>query len=223
MAFSIPDRCARCGEVLLAEDVNLAQDVARCRVCGYTGPFLGAGQIPKLTDEELAHPPKRVSLQRGFGDTLTIVCHPKRTALWFLVPFTAIWSGVSLAGIYGQQLIQGQFDWKLSLFGLPFLAGTVGLAGAILYNFFGRTRVMLSKGRVKVFMGVWGLGRTREMVYGREATVSLRTSDFRANNVPQQEIVLASGGEEIKFGAMGLSGEAKKYVAAVLRRVAGGR
>ena len=222
MVNSIPYRCARCGEVLMPADVNMAQDAALCRVCGYTGPFLGAGQIPKLTDEELSHPPKRVSLQRGFGDTLTMVCHPKRTALWFLVPFTAIWSGVSLAGIYGQQLIQGRFDWKLSLFGLPFLAGTVGLLVAILYNFFGRTTVTLTKGRVRLFTGIWGLGRTREMAYGREATVSLRTSDYRVNNVPQMEIVLVGGGEEIKFGAMGLSAEAKKYVAAVLRRVVGG-
>ena len=218
MALSIAHRCAGCGEALPPADVNVAQDMAVCRACGYAGPFLGAGMIPKLTDEELARPPKRVSLRRDFGDALTIACHPNRTALWFLAPFTAFWSGISLAGIYGQQLARGQFDWKLSLVGLPFLAGTIGLGTAILYTFFGQTTVTLSKGRVRVFVGLFGLGRAREMEWGKGTTVSMQTSGCRVNNVPQLEIVLMRGGEKVRFGAMGLSPEAKKYVAAVLRR-----
>jgi hypothetical protein len=43
----------------------------------------------------------------------------------FLIPFTALWSGVSMWGIYGRQLVQGKFDPAHSLFGLPFLLGTM--------------------------------------------------------------------------------------------------
>ena len=223
MAPESPYRCAGCGEVLRPVDMNAAEDAAQCRACGYAGPFLGGGSIPKLTDEELARPPKGVRLERGFGDRLTIACVPRRKVLWYLVPFTAVWSGISMAGIYGQQWMQGRFDWKLSLFGLPFLAGTIGLLWAVVYHLFGRTTVTLTRGKVRVFSGIWGLGRTRQMAWGKAAAVSLRTSDFRVNNVPQREIVLADGGNEIRFGAMGLSAEARRYVAAVLLRVAGGR
>lgn len=217
-----PFACPQCAKELPLDDVNVAQDVAVCRACGYRGAFLGATAIPPMTDEEMARPPKRVSLHREFGDALTIVCRPRRAALLFLIPFTAIWSGVSMVGIYGTQIIRGQFDWQLSLFGLPFLFVTIGFLVAILYTLFGATRITLSKGRIRMFMGVFGLGRTREMECGPGTTVAIEKSGYRVNNVPQPEVVLTSGENKLKFGAMGLSNEAQNYVAAVLRRAAGG-
>jgi hypothetical protein len=217
-----PFLCPKCGKELPLADINMAQDAALCRACGYAGSFLGAASVPPMTDEELAHPPKRVSLQRDFGDALAITCRPKRTALLFLIPFTALWSGVSMAGIYIVPIAKGAFDLKLGLFGLPFLIGTVGFAIAILYTLFGATKVTLAKGRVRVFMGVFGLGRTREFECGKGTTVMIGKSGYRVNNVPQPEVVLTSGETKFKFGALGLSSEAQNYVAAVLRRAAGG-
>ena len=216
--FSCPD----CGKDLPLEDVNVAQDMALCRACGYSGAFLNTSVVPRMTDEEMARPPKRVSLQREFGDALTITCRPKRTALLFLVPFVALWSGVSMAGIYVVPLATGQFDWKMGLFGLPFLIGTIVLVTIILNVLVGKTTVTLSKGKVQVGTHLLGWRRFREMECGKETAVSLQKSSYRVNNVPQPEIVLSSRGQELRFGAMALSDEAKKYVAAVLRRAAGG-
>lgn len=217
-----PFACPNCGKELPLADVNVAQDMALCRACGYAGAFLAATSVPQMTDEELARPPKRVSLQREFGDSLTITCRPKKTALLFLVPFTALWSGVSMTGIYVVPLATGRFDWKMGLFGLPFLIGTIGFLIAILYTLFGATKVTLAKGRVQVFMGVFGLGRTRELECGKGTTVTIGKSSYRVNDVPQPEVVLTSGDQKLKFGAMGLSTEVQTYVAAVLRRAAGG-
>ncbi|HRT04515.1 MAG TPA: hypothetical protein P5204_02345 [Kiritimatiellia bacterium] len=219
---SKPFVCPNCGQELPLADVNVARDVALCRACNYTGSFLAASTVPRLTDEELARPPKRVSLKREFGDALTVVCRPRRGTLWFLVPFTAFWSGISMAGIYGSQIVRGAFDPKLSLFGLPFLAGTVVLVTIILYCLFGRTAVTLSKGRIRVFTGLFGVGRTRELECGPGTTVTIGQSGYRVNNVTQPEIVVASGERQLKFGAMAIPNDALPYVAAVLRRAAGG-
>lgn len=215
-------KCPQCGGELALADVNVAQDAAVCRACRYAGPFLNALVVPELTDEQLARPPRRVKLQRGFGDALTLTVRPRRWALLFLVPFTAIWSGGSMAGIYGSQLWRGEFDPKLSLFGLPFLLGTLGLLTAILYMIFGRTAVTLAKGRVEVRSGLFGLGRTRVLACGPDTTVGVAMSNFRVNRVPQPEIVVTSGGQTFKFGAVAFSKEELLYVAAVLRRAAGG-
>lgn len=222
MLSAKPFRCPNCGKELPLADVNMAQDVALCRACNYTGPFLAASAVPAMTDEELARPPRRVSLVREFGDALTITCRPSRASLWFLIPFTMFWSGFSMAGIYGSQIWKGEFDPKLCLFGLPFLIGTIVLVTIILFQLFGKTTVTLSKGRVRVFTGLFGKGRAREMDCGPGTTVTLASSNFRSNNVTQMEIVLKSGEQELKFGAMMLTDPAKKYVAAVLRRAAGG-
>lgn len=204
------------------DDVHVAKDVALCRGCGYSGPFLNVSAIPLLTDEELANPPKRVTLKRDFGDSLSIVCRPKKTALWFLLPFAAIWSGVSVGGIYGMQIVQREFNPMLSLFGVPFLLGTAGLLTAICYLLFGHTTITLSREHVRVFSGLFGMGRIREMPCEKGTVVSIGKSDFRVNDVPQDEIALTSGDRTFKFGAMVLSKETLPYVAAVLQRASHG-
>jgi hypothetical protein len=217
-----PFTCPGCGAPLPLADVNVAQDMALCRACGYAGSFLATSTVPKLSDEDMARPPKRVTLQRGFGDELTITCRPKRTALLFLVPFVAFWSGISMTVIYIIPLATGQFDWKTGLFGLPFLLGTVVLVTVILNVLLGKTTVTLSKGKVQVGTHLLGWNRLKEFECGKGTAVSLQTSSYRVNNMPQPEIVLSSAGREFRFGAMALSGEAKTYVAAVLRRACGG-
>ena len=217
-----PFKCPGCGAELPLADVNVAQDVALCRACGYSGPFLATATVPKMTDEQMARPPRRVALQRGFGDELTITCRPKRTALVFLVPFTLFWSGFSMAGIYGSQIWKGEFDPKLSLFGLPFLIGTIVLVTIILNVLLGKTTVTLSKGKVAVGTHLLGWKRMREFECAKGTTVALQNSSYRVNNVPQKEIVLSSGGQTFTFGSMALSDDAKTYVAAVLRRACGG-
>lgn len=218
-----PFVCPNCGKELPLADVNIAQDVALCRACNYTGSFLAAATVPRLTDEELARPPKRVSLRREFGDALTVVCRPRRAALWFLVPFVALWSGGSMTGIYVAPLVRGTFEWRDGLFGIPFLLGTLVLLAIVAYLAFGQTTVTLSKGRIRTFTGVFGLGRTREMECGPGTAVAIAQSNFRSNNVPQPEIVVKSGDATLKFGAMAIPNDVLPYVAAVLRRAAGGR
>jgi hypothetical protein len=217
-----PFTCPNCGKELPLADINMAQDMALCRACGFSGSFLGASSVPQMTDEEMARPPKRVSLRREFGDALTIECRPKRASLLFLIPFTLFWSGISMGGIYGTQIAHGQLDWKLSLFGLPFLIGTIVLVTVILYQIFGKTTVTLAKGRIRLSTGLFGVGRSRELACEPGTMVTIEKSGYRVNNVPQPEIVLTSGDQKLKFGAMGLSDEARNYVAAVLRRASSG-
>ena len=217
-----PFACPNCGKELPVADVNIAQDVALCRACGYQGPFLAAAAVPRLSDEELARPPKRVSLQKGFNNELVIICRSSRMALWFLIPFTTLWSGGSMAGIYIVPLAKGNFNWHEGLFGLPFLLGTLVLLAIILYTLLGKTTVTLSKGRVEVFTGLFGAGRRQVLDCGAGTTVMIQQSNFRSNNVPQPEIVVTSGDGKLKFGAMTIPNEAQPYVAAVLSRAAAG-
>jgi len=219
---STPFRCPKCGQELPLADLNVSADMALCRSCGYSGSFLQSSTVPYMSDEEMAHPPKRVTLRRGFEDELEIVCRSSKALAFFLIPFTLIWSGGSMAGIYGTQLMKGEFDLSQSLFGIPFLLGTIVLVTMILHTLFGKTIVTLSRGRVRVFHGVFGIGRTREMDCGKGTRVSLESSSVSKNRVPQSQIVLRSGNQTLKFGALSLSEEVRRYVAAVLQRAGSG-
>jgi len=203
-------------------DLNVAADVALCRTCGYTGSFLRSSTVPYMSDEEMARPPKRVTLHRGFDGELEIVSRFSKGLALFLIPFTAIWSGASMWGIYGTQFMKGEFDLMQSLFGIPFLLGTIVLVSIILLTLYGKIIVTLSRGRVQVFSGVFGIGRTKEIACGKGTQVSLEKSSATKNHVPQMQIVLRSGNQTLKFGALSFSKETRQYVAAVLRRAGEG-
>ena len=74
--------------------------------------------------------------------------------IFFLVPFTVVWAGGSLSGIYGTQIARGKFDLGTSLFGIPFLLGSLVLTGLCLFMLFGYSAVESSGGTGRVSRGI---------------------------------------------------------------------
>jgi hypothetical protein len=74
--------------------------------------------------------------------------------IFFLVPFTVVWAGGSLSGIYGTQIARGKFDLGASLFGIPFLLGSLVLTGLCLFMLFGYSAVESSGGTGRVSRGI---------------------------------------------------------------------
>jgi hypothetical protein len=73
-----------------------------------------------------------------------------------------VWSGGSLGGIYGMQIKSGQFSWIATLFGLPFLAGSVFLFGITFMATFGRVIIESGQdGRLRIRKGGLGLYWTK--------------------------------------------------------------
>jgi hypothetical protein len=104
-------------------------------------------------------------------------------------------------GLYGRQLVQGKFDPAHSLFGLPFLLGTIVLLIIITYLLFGHWRINVGRGECEIFSGVGPLGRRRRIRLERASLVRMEASTLKVNNVPRQHIVITTGDEQLKFGA----------------------
>ena len=82
----------------------------------------------------------------------------------FFIPFTVAWSGVSLGGIYGSQIVHHKFDLMASLFGLPFLVGTIALIGLILMSVAGSVVLSSTDGdTLVVWLGVGSMGWRRRV------------------------------------------------------------
>ena len=64
-------------------------------------------------------------------------------------------------GIYGSQVISDHFDPKMSIFGLPFLIGSIFLVSLCALTVAGKCSIVRSGDRLSVFTGVGGLGWTR--------------------------------------------------------------
>lgn len=153
--------------------------------------------------------PKGVTFEETL-DGFRITCATRSKAAFFLVPFTLVWSGFSLGGIYGSQLVKGHFALVPSLFGLPFLIGSIFLVGATLMALWGHI-VIEKKGEwLECLTGVGPIGFRKRARWSAIGVVREEQAAWRNNGQPQWRLLL-EGDERVSI-ATGLSVEHRFYV-----------
>jgi hypothetical protein len=214
--------CPNCGHVIPMEDINVAKDLALCRACGKTWTFSLVNATKELKSVNPDNPPRGVRVETDFEGGTKIVYKRFSPIAIFFVIFTAIWGGGSMTGIYGSQFRKGHFSLSQSLFGLPFLFGTIVLCSVTAFFMFGRWEILIRRGEGSVFLGVGPLGWRRKFSFGSGACVSLAMSDMRVNNQPQEAIIIQDGEKKvISFGAIISNREVKLFIAAAVARAVG--
>ena len=211
--------CLHCGQVLDLADTNVATDVALCRTCGRTMPFSAVLPADGPAAVDLAAPPRGVKVDHSLIHGIEIRYRRLNPVVFFLIPFTAVWSGFSLWGIYGSQLSDGAIDPTLALAGLPFVLGTFVLLAVIAWMLFGQWRVRLNRGTAEIFRGIGPIGRRQQAPLGRDTVIRFAPSGMRVNGRRPSEIVMATGSKTVKFGAL-LPDDVRAFLAAVLRQAA---
>ena len=210
-------QCQFCRAPVALADVNVANDIALCRACGKTMSFSEIAPIPDVENIDLTRPPKGVRIEESPMHGKTIIYRKIPLVVIFLIPFTAVWSGFSMFGIYGSQIKEGRFNPIMSLFGLPFFIGSVCLVSFILFCLFGRWRIGYSGGVLSAAMEVGPIGWTRRLVCDKSARVRIRPAKWQNSNVPQRLIQVECQGSVLKFGTP-IPDEAKDFIAEAVRR-----
>jgi hypothetical protein len=196
--------CPDCGLPIETADLAPAQGVAVCRFCEKSHPLAACQEaLPferRNITPELA-PPKGVSLaetMEGFRLTLST----RSCLAFFLVPFTLFWAGGSLGGIYGTQIAKGQFNLMMSLFGLPFLIGSIFLVALTVMTVAGRCVVELAGGRFTIRLGALGIYRTQAAAWDDVLSCRLTEVSRRGRNsytTTYQVEVAVEGGKTLKL------------------------
>ena len=219
-------RCPECGCEIPLADINVAADIMLCKRCGTTSSFAAAAS--ETEDDDSANllsrqPPKHLRIESDPMDPerrIVITYRRFSPVVFFLIPFTAMWSGLSMTGIYGSQITKGQFDPRLSLFGLPFLLGTVGLVSAILFCLFGRRTLTLCRGEARYFSGVFGIGRHKRFRYDATSKVSDNDkSSYSVNDRTVTSIAVTTRESANKVRIFAIDdADARAYLVQLLRR-----
>lgn len=214
--------CPTCGQPIPVDDINIAADTAMCRGCrlvvAVSSVVHGTRAVAPAPVIDLASPP-RGAYYRDDGVETVIGATTRSGMALFLVPFMAIWSGGSLGGIYGSQIVKGQFDLTTSLFGIPFLLGTLLLGSIALMSVGGRVEVRLRHGEGTVFTGFGPLGRKQHFDAAGVRIVREDYAGWSSNRQPRQSIVL-EGAERLAFASL-LSEPRRYFVKEALRQSLG--
>ncbi len=157
-------KCPNCQTDILADDVNIQADIAKCAACGHV--FTASDNVDPPEEEHfnINQPPQGAWYHRDMNGVVVGASMRSPMALFF-IPFTLIWSGGSLGGIYGAQLIQQKFDLTTSLFGLPFLIGSIFLWGMTLMSILGKVEIKLNRQGGEVFKGIGFIGRKKTFLW----------------------------------------------------------
>jgi hypothetical protein len=222
--------CPSCHGKIAAEDINVSTDVALCRACGNTfriSETLGGGILSSIMSLAPAPPgpvdlksPPRGAWYTPLADGFTAGATTRSWMALFIVPFTCVWSGGSMFGIYGMQIVKGHFSLPMSLFGIPFLLGSILLVSWCAMTVAGKVTVTVNGDRLAIFTGVGPLGITRVFRVSDFKTAGLDFGSVSTNNGPSRVIRLA-GTRSAAFGSA-LSTDRRYFLLGALQSVLSG-
>lgn len=215
--------CPVCQIQIPSEQINVATDVAFCPQCEQAtalSDMLAAGQ--DLAGFDLDDPPKGVRFQETY-DGWKLVNSTRSWAALFLVPFMCVWSGGSLGGIYGSQIMAGEFDLMLSLFGIPFVLGTLFLGSIALMTVCGKVVVSTSYDQGRVFTGVGPFGWTQKFDWASVTHIKKDTSFNNRNDAQTVQWAITMIGDKQTRINLGYNENQRLYVLNALRRLMNAR
>ena len=216
--------CKNCSGPLRGSDFNVGTDVALCPSCGHIGRL---SDLVKRRDAPRAHtilhPPPGAFRRDSFKGPV-FGATTRSPIAFFLVPFMLVWTGGALGGIYGTQILKGEFNLFLSLFGVPFLLAALLFWGITLMAIAGRVEVRVHPdGRGEVFTGVGRWGRTKPFDLAAVEAINEETSLIRnrRNHQGLQRQIVLTGRSRLAFGR-GLSDDRRHFVLQSLRALHSG-
>jgi hypothetical protein len=210
--------CPTCAIPIPSDDTNVAKDVALCRSCGKVFSFasLAKRSSPhELSEVDPSRPPAGIRLEHS-TTRVAMFISTRSPLAFFLIPFTALWSGGSLSGIYGSQIRSGNFSLFQSLFGLPFLLGTLVLVPATLMCLCGHMRISLRGDEGQIFTGVSFFGHRVRFRASEISDVYVEASRPDSDGDRSWAIVLQREGTPIRLPASTRPAK-RAFIVAVLR------
>jgi hypothetical protein len=207
-------KCPNCKAEILNDNINIQADIAKCSNCGNI--FKISENISDVNNKfDIKEVPKGAWFIQDF-ETTTIGASTRSWIAFFLVPFMIVWSGASLGGIYGSQILTGKFSLFNSLFGIPFILGSIIFWSLALMAIWGKVELIFNKQGGKVFTGVGKIGITKKFTWEDVSRINETAVTFRYPG-SRGSLILFEGKKRLSFGS-GLNEERRYYILQSLRK-----
>jgi hypothetical protein len=210
--------CPKCNTEIRKENINIMTDVGQCQNCNHVFKISENLDNDIYDGFDINNPPKGTWIRRELNQ-LVIGATTRSPIAFFIVPFMVVWSGGSIGGIYGSQIINGEFNPLMSLFGIPFLIGSIIFWSFALMSIWGKVEVTLDKFGGKTFTGVGSIGLTKTFTWDEISTIKENQSNLRYPGSQGGEIQL-EGKKRISFG-MGVKESRRFYLFRALKNIMG--
>ncbi|MHC4194257.1 MAG: hypothetical protein ACYSP9_08825 [Planctomycetota bacterium] len=153
-------QCPYCHQVLPSNGINVQTDIGFCARCNEGFKVSESIDVDEANEAVFNKRPGGTWFEEGIHE-FSVGASTRSPIAFFLVPFMCVWSGFSLGGIYGAQIASGKFNLTLSLFGIPFILGSIMFWGFALMAVCGKVVVRVRHRVGSIFVGVGAIGWRR--------------------------------------------------------------
>lgn len=209
--------CPKCREEIASAQVNVGSDVAYCERCQEAYALSTLVASTDTDDTPLSEPPKGCWFETGINQW-RVGATTRSYAALFLIPFMGVWSGFSLGGIYGTQIINGKFNIFLSLFGIPFLLGTLLMGSIAVMSVCGKVEIRVRDDDAETFAGVGPFGWRRKFAWSKIQFIREAAPKRQYSGQQSQGLELEGDERLIHFGTM-VTEERLRFIKRLLRRM----
>lgn len=181
--------CPQCSSEIQTENINIKADIAQCLKCKNVFKISENIEDPNDKNFSISNNPDGTWFKTEFNETI-IGASTRSAAAFFLVPFMLVWSGGSLGGIYGSQIKNGEFNLLISLFGIPFILGSLLFWSLALMAIWGKVEITLNNKGGKIFTGIGSIGKTKHFLWSDVSTIKESQPNLRYPGSQGRGIVL---------------------------------
>ena len=208
-------KCPQCNSTILNENINIQDNIAKCTFCSH---IFKASEGLNDTDSkfQINQPPSGAWYEPQSNEVIFGATTRSATAL-YLIPFTCIWSGFSLSMLYGSQIANQQFSLHESLFGIPFLLGSILLIIQCLMSVFGKVEICANREGGTIFTGIGPIGSKKSFLWREISTINNGISKpwFQRDD---QEAIVIEGTSSYTFGG-DLNEQRRYYILNALKKM----
>jgi hypothetical protein len=208
--------CPVCQQSIANSQMNIAANVAACPECNEVFTLSSIVSPHHVSQGfDINSPPSGAWFREDWREWRIGATTRSEESLMF-VPFVCLWSGMSIGGLYGSQLWNGQFNSQLTLFGIPFLLFSAYLIPMALMRCFGRVEVIVHGSRGTIFTGLWRIGWTQYFDWSEVTRIEEALMDEGRRRMPAKWAVSLVGITRLRFGSL-LSDMRRGYIIQGLR------
>jgi hypothetical protein len=194
--------CPKCHALIPAAQVDVATDVAGCPTCGEVFALSSIVATQDVSPEfDINDPPAGAWFYDDFRGW-RIGASTRSPAAFILLAFWCVGLGVVVDRLYGRQIATGEFNLAASLFGIPFVLGTLLCGGLTAMRVFGRIDVLVTETAGRVFTGVGPFGWTRRFDWSNVTRIEEQVLGYDYPGNGDGQVISLVGKKRLKFGSM---------------------
>jgi hypothetical protein len=201
--------CPHCNFPLQTKNLNITTDTGLCAQCS---TIFKVSELlnPIITSEfDINQGPKGTWVRAELNE-LIVGGSTRSFMAFFLVPFMIIWTSLSVGGTLFAAFSEGEVNWFLVLFSIPFLAGAVLFWSIAMMFIWGKVEVRLHKSGGTIFTGVGKIGRRKHFTWQEVDRVGITPTLKTSKGYSGGGLYLEGSNRKIDFGSF-LNEERKAY------------